>query len=191
MPRWAWVTVIGVPLFIVSCFSIGYLAVVPAIRNFVANGQSDVSDQMTETVARSVAANITSPVYWPHRIVIPEQKFNVNNATAGGEVGFETGTNGTLIYGFVTEIDRQGISLFAGDTVAYSGTPVVQNGLVELTNAQASSSIFKFFLTSEGFEQAIEDGINRALAERGIEPISLTLGDGVLTIVVEPAASPT
>ena len=125
----------------------------------------------------------------PQRIVIGERGLDVNNAVVPGEAGFETGTGGTLIYGFVTLIDGNGIALFAGDQLAYSGMPVVRNAIIDLVDVRAPHPIFKQFLTASGFETAMESGINRALRANGVVPVSLSLGNGVLVIVVEPSPS--
>jgi len=183
VPRWVWITVIGVPIFVCSCLSLGYFVIGPLIDD----GQDAVSDQMAETIAASLAETASVPAGAPNRLVIRERALDVNNATAMGEVGIETGTDGTLIYGFVTEIDTDRISLLAGDAVAYSGVPTVRNGTIDLTDVQALVPILNQFLTADGFEGAMESGFNGALAARGVVPVSLTLGNGVLIIDVEPA----
>jgi hypothetical protein len=185
VPRWAWITIIGVPIFVCSCLAIGYFGV----SRLIDHGRDGVSEQMAETITASVAKTSTVIMGEPSQFVIRESGLDVNNAMAMGEVGIDTGTNGTLIYGFVTEIDTGGISLLAGDAVAYSGVPTVRNGTIDLTDAKALVPFLNQILTAGGFEQAMETGINRAIAARGMAPVSLTLSNGVLIIVVEPATS--
>ena len=118
MPRWVWIMAIGVPIFVCSCLAIGYFG----FGRLIDNGRDAVSEQMAETITASVAEASTVIMGEPSQFVIRECGLDVNNAMAMGEVGIETGTDGTLIYGFVTEIDAARISLLAGDAVAYSGS---------------------------------------------------------------------
>jgi hypothetical protein len=188
VPRWAWITV-GVLAFCATCVSLGFFAIGPAIQGVVSKSQGAVSEQMAETVATSVAGSIAASTRLPEGIEIREAELNVNNAVVFGEAGIETGTDGTVIYGFTTHIGSEGISLLIDGATAYSGVLSVQNGRVELTEVQASVPLFKHVLTADGFEQAMENGINQALSARGLVPVSLSLGEGVMTIVTRPSDS--
>jgi hypothetical protein len=189
MPRWA-IFLIAVPLVLcVGCASAGYFVAWPWLSDQLHQGQEAVADEMTEAVFRSVARRIEAGDLSADgptggELVLFANDINVNNTSVPGEVGIETGTEGTWIYGIETEIRPTGVALLLPG-VTYSGLPVVEDGQVVLTRIEAGADVLGFLFSKATFEESLEGGINRALALHELTPLSVTLGHAVMTIEVD------
>lgn len=186
LPRWVLALIVGLFALCITCAAFGYFVVLPRGKEVIAGNQDAVSNQLAENVAASIAVMIRETVRPDGTLALGEGELDVNNAVAIGESGFETGSDGTRIFGIVTEIDLDGIHLVMGDGLAYSGMPMVVEGRVELLNISVSSRLMGLFLTEDGFAQGMADGINDALAAAGLSPVSLTLSDGSMVITTTP-----
>ncbi len=175
--------------------ALGYFVGIPWARTAISKGQMSLSNTMADAVTASVSSRIEERALRKGELVIRSADINVNNAEVPGEFGIETGTDGTWIYGLETEISPRGLALVvpgepdvtnAGHQMALA-VPVVEDGRVELTEVEVASGVMRFFLSKDGFEQGMEAGINRALQAHGLTPTSITMGNGQLTILTEPA----
>jgi len=164
----------------VVCAGGSYLVALPRVR-------TNVSKQMANAVATSVAGSIEESELVSGKFVITEEDLNVNSQDSFGECGANVSTSGTIIYGVVTRITPAGLSLacMSAPEIAYTAVPVVEAGRVELTEIEPSSGTLGFVFTERNVEQGLEGGINRALEEKGLRPIALTLHDGSMTILVD------
>jgi len=172
---------LGVPVTLgVVCVAGAYFVALPWVR-------TSVSDQMASAVATSIADSIEAGAVASDRIVLAEEDVDVNNQISFGECGANVTTSGTAIYGIVTRITPAGLSLacMSAPEIAYTAVPVVEAGRVELTEIEPSSGTLGFVFTERNVEQGLEGGINRALEEKGLRPIALTLHDGSMTILVD------
>ncbi len=176
----------------VGSAALGYFVGVPWARTAISQGQMSLSNTMADAVTASVSRRIEEHRLRNGGFVIRSVDINVNNAEVPGEFGIETGTDGTWIYGFETEIDRTGIALLMPgtpdayeDTMLAKAIPIVEDGRVELTEVEMASGVMRIFLSKNAFEQGMEAGINRALAEHELRPTSITMGNGQMTILTE------
>jgi hypothetical protein len=163
----------------VVCAGGGYFAALPWAR-------SNVSKQIANTVATSVASSIEESGLVSGKFVITEEDLNVNGEQSFGDCGVNITNSDTAIYGVVTQITPGGITLACAwePGVAYTAVPVVEADRVELT-VEASSGTLGFLFTKRNVEQGLEGGINRALDAKGLRPIALTLHDGSMTFLVD------
>lgn len=166
----------------------------PKLRTAVSESQAAVTAEMADAVFLSVSRRIQASEIpaggqiGGNELVLTATDLNVNNVVVPGEVGVETGTFGTRIYGIVTEIGVEGISLELPG-VTYSGVPVVEDGRVELTQIQAGDDVLGFIFSEDIFEQSMEEGMNRALEAHALRPISISLRHGSMTILTERAVT--
>lgn len=196
MPRWVLVLVIVAPLALcVGVASLGYVVVRPLIKTVQAELQSAATNEMAESVFRSVSRRIEESDRATHgqtgtgALVLSANDLDVNNATVPGEMGIEVGSGGARIYGVVVEISPAGIALVMPG-VTYTGVPVVKDGRVDLTRIRASDDALGFVFSEEMFEESLEGGINRALARYRLRPTSVTLRHGSMIVQTEPATVP-
>jgi hypothetical protein len=172
MPRWALILVVAPLALCVGCASVGYLVVVPWMKARLSEGRSDVTHGMEEAVFLSVSRKIKASELSPggriggNELVLNGADLNVKNEVVPSEAGIETGTNGTRIFGIITQVSPAGISLLL-PRVTYSGVPVVEDGRVELTQIEAKDDALGFIFSEETLELSLEGGINRALDVRG------------------------
>ena len=184
MPRWALILIVSPLVLCVSCAVVGYLVVWPRVKTATSD---QLADAMADAVFGSLSNRIAATALQSGDLVIRAADLAVNNAVVPGEAGFETGTDGTWIYGVVTEVSPAGIALLLPG-VTYSGVPVVADGRVEITDIETADNLLGFILTEETFERGLEEGINRALAAHGLTPTAIALGSGRLAIQTDAAA---
>jgi hypothetical protein len=183
MPRWVVILIVAPLALCVTCVSAGYFVARPLIDR----GRDSVSDAMADAVAASVSRTIASSARPRGELTIEAIDLDVNNTSSFGEAGITTGTEGARIYGFVTKISPDGVALVIppDQVVVASAVPEVVDGRVEIPQANGGMNVMKLFLSSEGFANGLEEGINRALEAHGLTPTAITLNDGSMTIRVD------
>jgi hypothetical protein len=188
MPGWV-IALIVTPLALcLTCGALGYFVVVPRVRGGLENSREATSNQIAESVQASLTKRIEAHPDGAKTFIIQGTDLNVNNADIPGEWGVKTGTDGTRLWGIDTEITPAGITLHMGDTSTYSGVPHITAGRIELTQVVLSGDAPRMLLSADGFADGMERGINRALDDHALEPTTITLGNGFLTIDIVPRA---
>src|SRR5262245_14416060 len=178
MPRWLTGIIIGFLVICVACVAIVYL-----LKN---RFDDNVSNEIAEIVATQVVASTNMNSTTLGQLVLTEDDLDINNVMSiDGSCGFQVTNQDTQIYGVTTEITPSGIRFECATVAYYSAVPVVENGRVELTNAEGSGGMMKIIFSKKRIENGVEDGINNALAAEGLKPISLTLENGEMTIITE------
>lgn len=176
---------------------VGTLGVCAICGTFVAVGratrpdielQAAVSKAMTDAIAASMPGSIAAADGSSPQILIDEDDFSVNNMVGEGEAGISSGTDGPLIAGLETRFSGQGITLYMNGEEVYAGIATVVDGKIDLIHVVVSNAELKRLLTASGFEQAMEDGINRALSDAELVPLVLITGYGILAISTVPAS---
>lgn len=170
----------------VGCVGVGYFAGLPQLQNAVAD---EVADTLEGKIVRSMSSSEVSR----GRIELTEAELDINNDIFSNDVGINVTNNGTEISGFVTQITADEIRVVAGDPddpdeTTYTAIPTVVGGRIELAAVDAGPgrwNIITFFLPEDAFEEGFEDGINRALAARGLRAVDVTLANGEMTIETE------
>lgn len=183
-PGWAKGLIAGSLVLCGGCVALGYFVALPLRDKF----EESTTNQIAETIALQVGQ--VSPQ--AGRFRLNEMDLDINTYFAGsGNVGVNWSTNGTTISGFETGIDPSGIALGANGTVMYRAVPAIADGLVTFSEIKSEEhdAFTGLLLSARSFERGFEEGINRALAAQGLRPTRLTLGNGVLTIVVAPMDS--
>jgi len=144
---------------------------------------AETTRTITMTITRSVSARIAATGAPRDVIVLFASDLAVYNTDIPGATGAVQGT--------ITTISQTGIALAYGGQPewTYTATPRVVDGRVELTKIEVPNfPMHDIFLSSDGFEHGLADGINRALARHGLTPISLTLHHGSMRTETKPAS---
>ena len=183
--------VIGVIIvLLVGC--IGLVAVVatfgPRIaENLVEAGQDNVAEVMRDALYQSSSEAIAAAGDDPGTVRFRERDLTVNNTAVAGEAGWETGTSGTVVYGFDVWFTPDGVSLGIVDEALYSGKLSVVDGRLELAEIRAIEvPSFMSLMSGADFELVIEGGLNDAFAAHELTPTGLTLHDGEMIVRVSP-----
>jgi hypothetical protein len=71
--------------------------------------------------------------------------------------------------------------------IGYSAVPTVVDGKLELTNVE-SEGWMERFLPKDKLADAVEDGVNGVLAERGLVLTDIALGEGEMILTAAPAS---
>ena len=180
MPRWVVILIVGSLAVCVTCASLGVV--------FWRRAGSAVSNEMANVIATQVADNIGTRALATGEIVLTEDDLDVNtHTTSDGSCGFNVVNSDAEIYGVTTEITPAGI-LFGCAGARYSAVPVVLDSRVQLTQIETSNGVMDFVFSKDKLKKGVEEGINSALAAKGVTPTGLTLQNGSITILIEGAA---
>ncbi len=173
----------------VGLVGIGYFYGIPLLRNVVEAGHDNVVEVMEDSLYQSSLEAIAGGDEGSKAVRIRERDLTVNNTAVAGEAGWETGTSGTVVYGFDLRVTPDGLSLGIGEEALFSGVPVIEAGRLELTDVRViDTPSFMGFLTADEFERVIEGGLNDAFAAHDLAPTSLSLRDGEMTVNVSPVS---
>ncbi len=66
--------------------------------------------------------------------------------------------------------------------------PILVDGRIELTQIEDSGNVLGFIFPDESFEEVMEAGIEDALRDHGLTPVSVMLRSGSMAIQVVPGA---
>jgi hypothetical protein len=180
MPRWVAIIIVGSLAVCVTCGSLGFV--------FWRKAQSSVSNEIASVIATQVADNIGARALATGEIVLTEDDLDVNTfITLDGSCGFNVTNGDAEIYGVTTEITPTGIR-FGCAGAMYSAVPVILDGRVQLTQFETSNVMMNFVISQDKLKKGVEEGINSALAAKGVTPTGLTLRNGSITILIEGAA---
>src|SRR5215204_6450464 len=193
MPRWAIVLTVAPLVLCLGCVVVGVLVARRVFEDAVPKVQDNVSAEMTAALSGDVSRRIEASaraaggIGEVDEVVLRASDLNVNTSQIPGEVGIETSPDGTHVYGVETQISSEGITLlFPG--VTYSAVPILVDGRIELTQIEDSGNLLGFMFPDESFEEVIEAGIDDALRDHGLTPVSLMLRSGSMAIQVIPGA---
>lgn len=174
----------------VSLVGIGYFYGVPLVRNLVEAGRDNVAQVMRDALYDSSFEAIAEGQADTGSVRIRERDLTVNNSAVVGEAGWETGTSGTVVYGFDLRITPDGLSLGIGEEALYSGALTVVDGRLEFTDvSEVDVPSFMGFIGAGDLEGIIEGGLNDAFAAHDLAPTALTLREGEMIVDVAPANS--
>jgi uncharacterized RDD family membrane protein YckC len=120
---------------------------------------------------------LTFSIYWAPSAI------SLGSSSPGVSIDVDTDSRE-----FSSSIYPTGIVFSAGGNVLYLATPVISNGKLKITNVESIGPyVFeKSIVTGHNFREGIENGINGALAARGVRATSLELRDGYILLLVEP-----
>jgi hypothetical protein len=163
----------------------------PRVVDAIGDQQQEVSREVANTLRISLTNRLSGVPLDADQVRFNEIDLDINNTVVFNSEddvlsGIETGTDGTAIYGFITEITTDGISVVSGENVVYSGVPIVEGDRIVMTQVETPSAIMAMFLTGDGFTDAFEAGINDALSSRNIRPTAITLITGAMIIQTAP-----
>ena len=185
MRKWLFGCLVAPLVLCVICLGAGYFAGLPWVQDRVSN---EVADTVEGKVARSMSSREVSR----NRIVVNANELDINNTVFSSDVAINVTNDGTEISGFSTDITEDRIRVVGGDPddLAYTAVPTVENGRIVLTDVEAGPGrwhIITLLLPEDAFASGLEDGINRALAAKGLRAVDVRLGDGTMTIETEAA----
>jgi uncharacterized RDD family membrane protein YckC len=174
---------------VIGCASISYLVALPKIRDYIDRTERRTTEQIAATIDAQVSLRI-GPASPSGDLVLSEIDLDVNNGYAADDsFGVQWGSEGTIVYGFVTTIDRTGIVLGSAEDELFRFVPSVVDGQVAFASVGDQDGLTGFILSQESFEQGLEDGINQALSARGLRPKHVVLNQNSLTIEMELAVA--
>jgi hypothetical protein len=169
----------------VALVGVGVLFGGPLLRKAVERGQDNVIQVMQDSLYQSSSEAIAGAGTTPVTVRIRDRDLTVNNTAVAGEAGWETGTSGTVVYGFDVWFTPEGVHLGVGHEAMYSGVPTIRDGRLELLDVRALDvPSFMSLMSADDFEQVIEQGLNEALAAHDLVPTDVTLGDGQMIVNV-------
>jgi hypothetical protein len=184
MPRWLAVILVSLLVCIVGIVFGGRMLL------------GRVQDELSEPVERSIAESVEAAVLQAIRgqdassgaVRISQFDLDINTVIGpAGESGFEvtagSGQDQVTIYGATTTIDDLGIAVDMAD-IAFQAMPVVEDGRVEFEQIDFEKGVSGWILPAGAFESGFETGINDALKQSRLTPVSLSLDDGEMTIVL-------
>jgi hypothetical protein len=175
----------------VGVVGIGAYFGLPLLNKLAEAGRDNVVQVMRDALYQSSFEAIASGGDDAGSIRIRDRDLTVNNTAVAGEAGWETGTSGTVVYGFDVWFTPDGVSLGIQGEALYSGMPSVVGGRLELADVQAiEGPSFMSLMSGEDFETVIEGGLNDAFAAHELTPTGLTLHDGEMIVRVLPAGAP-
>ncbi len=117
MPRWAIVLTVAPLVLCLGCIVVGVLVARRVVEEAVPEAQDNVAAEMTAALSGSVSRRIEARALAAggigevDEVVLRASDLNVNTAQIPGEVGFETGPDGTHVYGVETRVSSEGIIL--------------------------------------------------------------------------------
>ncbi|HYJ13466.1 MAG TPA: hypothetical protein VEW66_07740 [Thermomicrobiales bacterium] len=178
----------------VALVGVGVLFGVPLLKKLVESGQDNVIQVMQDSLYQSSSEAIAGAGNTPGTVRMRDRDLTVNNTAVAGEAGWETGTSGTVVYGFEVWFTPEGVHLGIGNEAMYSGVPTILDERLELLDVRTMDvPAFMSLMSADDFEEVIEGGLNEALAAHDLLPTNLTLGDGEMIVNVSPmddAATP-
>ena len=181
MPRWLIVLISALLLVCVGLPTFGYFVVLPKLQNAVSY---PIEDAIAEVIAYQVDQAATGQPLPERSVTLDEINLDINTLIDTGDaVGFEVTNGDALIYGAVTTITTQSIEVSLIDMV-FTAKPEIEDGMFNLVDVAFEKGLTGHLISADAFELGLERGINEALAEHGISPVSATLGNGVVTIAV-------
>jgi hypothetical protein len=179
MSRCLTIVIIGSLAVCVSCGALGYF--------WLRHSTTAVSNEMASVVATQVTGSLGPQDLASGAIVLTEDDLGVNTyITLDGSCGFNVTNGDAEIYGVKTEITPTGILIGCGGA-RYSAVPVVADGRVQLTQIEASNDLMRLVFSKDNLKKGVEEGINNALAAKGLTPTELTLQNDSLTIMTKGA----
>lgn len=148
-------------------------------------GARDIDQAINPMISAQISGN--SVAGGSMRIYEPD--LDINNETRPTEAGIETGTGGTSIYGFETQITSDEIVIETpGSTFMHIETkPSVKNGRIDLQYHHSWRNFLSITGFGKGIISGIENGINHALERRGLKAVSVTMNEGFFIIETIPA----
>jgi hypothetical protein len=72
--------------------------------------------------------------------------------------------------------------------IGYSAVPTVDGGKLKLSNVESHGGFVEHVLPKDKLANAVEDGVNGALAERNLVITDITLRDGAMILTTAPAS---
>lgn len=182
------VVIVSLVVLMVSCVGLVGGAMIfgrPILNRLFEKSRENVAEVMQDSLYQSSVEAIGAGNDGQGDVRLHDRDLSVNNTAVVGEAGWETGTSGTVVYGFDLLITTTNLSLGIEGKPMLSGVPVIVDGRLELTDVEViDDSSFAVILNQEDFEQVVEGGLNDALAAHDLTPTGLSLRDGVMIIEV-------
>jgi hypothetical protein len=161
---------------LVCCLVVNFVAI-PRARDAFQTAMADAISTELGTVIGGTDATIAPGTY---EIVASDILDQVNvqlaesSATEVQKLVF-TITPDRVSMGFETQ----------GQTPVVSGRLTVVDGRLKVADIESSGGIFEFLLPASTILGGLEQGFNQYLDQHGLTLVSVTQGDGVLTVVIE------
>lgn len=162
----------------IVCIGLLYFVGLPRVRDGIA-------DQFQNSLATVVTNQVNAQSLNAGTYVISEEML-----TAGlqSEVDGGTGTSINNITARITDQIVQIVFDSDNDDVTMDLQVAAENGRLAVTNTTISNSVFRFFLPEDKLREAVEDGVNNALAQQGLRLDAITLAAKEMTLVTTPVS---
>jgi hypothetical protein len=171
--RGLWIGVAAVLGFCILGCILVFVAGIPAFRN-------EVRDGLHDAVATEVARQI--PTTAGGTAQPGSYTLNAASLQAGLRQNLDDDDE-ALIIRITTGQIEVGITS-QGQDAFYTGTPVAENGELEIRDMTTDNGLVSFLLPPDTISAAIEDPVNDYLAANNLRLDALELGDGEMTLVV-------
>jgi hypothetical protein len=181
MPRWLTIILIA----LLFCVVAGVVGGRMLLRRVQSELSEPIEIAIADSVEQSVSQAIQTQLLANGELALSAADLDVNtHESFAGEAGFEVTGNDAVIYGAITSIRDNALSVTLVD-MEFSAVPAVENGRIELEESTFDKGVLGFVLSGDAFEQGLEAGINDALAGSGLTPVEVRLNAGGMTITTE------
>jgi hypothetical protein len=162
----------------IVCIGLLYFVGLPRVRDGIA-------DQFQESLATVVSEQVSAQTLTAGTYVVTDQQLTTG---LRGQVDGGTGTNIEDISARISPEMVQIVFNSDNDEVTMDLLVAAENGKLVVTDATVNNSVFRFFLPEKKLKEAVEDGVNQALAAQGLRLSSVQLAAGEMTLVTEPVS---
>jgi hypothetical protein len=161
----------------IVCIGLLYFVGLPRVRDGIA-------DQFKDSLATVVAAQVTGQPVSAGTYLITDQQLTEGLQS---EVDGGSGTSIKDISARITDQMVQIVFASDNDDVTMDLQVAAENGKLVVTDATINNGIFRFLLPEKKLADAVEEGVNNALAAQGLQLQSVALAMGEMTLVTQPA----
>jgi hypothetical protein len=174
--RGLWIGVAAILGFCILGCVLVFVAGIPAFRNEVSDGLHDaVAAEVTRQIPATAGGTAQPGTY----------TLSAASLQAGLRQNLEDDDDALIVR--ITPVQMEIGITSQGQDAFYTGTPVAENGELEMRDMTTDNGLVSFLLPPDTIGGAIEDAVNDYLAANNLRLESLELRDGEMTLVVGPA----
>ena len=171
-PRGCLISVGALAALALICCLLLWFVGLPRFQDSIADG---IEEGLSTEVSRQIERSGVDASAGTHTISMSELEQEFENAA---------GTQGVEDYAFTAENGEVSVTFGSqGQEFGYSGTPVAENGRLELTNVESVGGGFlDQFFPADKMAGAIEGGVNNYLETQGLELVSVSAENNELVL---------
>lgn len=162
----------------VVCIGLLYFVALP-------RAQDEIQKQFRESLSTVVAQQVAATPIAPGTYVITDQELTASLASR------VSGSSGTSVNNVGARIIPSGVQIVLKSDTDESTVNVgvaAENGRLVVTQVDNNSWLVKQIMPNDKLSQAIEDGVNGALASENLKLTALKLEQGKMTLTTAPTS---